>query len=84
MTEWMANSHPLWAAYRDLLEVKLIGLDTQPRIITVIISETWCQCFSKFVMGVAGLEAKQVCWGKHLCSGLKAVIEGGIHVICLL
>ena len=39
---------------------------------------------TKCVFVVTGVEAKEACGTEHLCGGLKAEIEGGIHAVRLL
>ena len=56
--EWLGNGRPPWAAYRDLMSGQLIMLDKQPGIRLVRVGETWRQMMAKFLLRVAGSEAK--------------------------
>ena len=71
MTEWLANSCPPWVAYHVVMAVRLIGLDKKPSVRPMGIDETRPQCFSKCILVIASLEAKEACSKDNLCGGLK-------------
>ena len=70
ITEWLENYCFPWTAYWALMTVHLIGQDNHPIIRIVGIIETWFCCFAKYVLAVAGPEAKEACGIEHLCVGL--------------
>ena len=54
--------------------VRLIALDKKSGFRPFGIRETWRRCFENYVLAVAGLEAKEACRIKQLCSVLKTGI----------
>ena len=72
--EWLGNGQPPWAAYRALMSGRLIVLDKQPGIRPVGVGETWQQMMAKFLLSVAGSEAKAACGTTHLAVGVEAGI----------
>ena len=40
LADWMANSSPPWAAYRELMACRLVALDKRPGVRPVGIGET--------------------------------------------
>ena len=84
ITEWLANSCLPWTVYWYLIKVHLIGQEKRPIIRLVGIIKTWCCCFSKYILAVACLEFEEACGMEHLCGGLEASVNSGIHVTSLL
>ena len=82
--EWLGNGRPHWAAYQALMSGRLIVLDKQPGIRPVGVGETWRRMMAKFLLRVAGTEAKAACGTTQLVGGLEAGIEGVIHAMRLL
>ena len=41
LTEWLANAHPPWAAYRALMACRLVALDKCPGVRPVGIGEVY-------------------------------------------
>ena len=82
--EWLGNGRPPWAAYRALMSGRLIALDKRPWIRPVGVGETWRRLMMKCLLKVDGPEAKSACDTNQLAGGLKAGIEGAIHVMCVL
>ena len=80
-TNWMANSNPPWAAYRALMACRLVALDKQPGTRPVGIGESYRRLMAKCVLNVTGKHATQSCGNYNLCAGLKAGIEGAVHVV---
>ena len=69
------------ATYQALMSGRLIALDKQPGIRPVGVGETWRRMMVKFILRVAGLEAKRACGTTQLAGGLEAGIEGNIHAM---
>ena len=80
----MSNGCPPWSKYRALMLGTLIGLDKCPGVKPVGVVENWWRIMAKCVLVVVGLEAKEFCRTEHICIGLEARIEGGIHTVRLL
>ena len=81
LTTWIANQHPPWAAYRALMACRLVALDKQPGTRPVGIGELYRRLMAKCVLHTVGGRATNACGNYNLCVGLKAGIEGGVHVI---
>jgi len=81
LTEWLANGHPPWAAYRALMACRLVALDKQPGVRPVGIGEIWRRLMAKCVIAVAGSQATAACGNLNLCAGLPAGIEGAVHAV---
>ena len=79
--ECLGNGRPPWAAYRDLMRIRLITLDKQPGIRPVGLGETWQIMMAKCLLRVAGPEAKAACGTMQLTGGVEAGIEGAIHAM---
>ena len=79
--DWLANGRLPWAAYHTFMSVHLIALDKQPGVWSVVVGETWRSLFAKIVLRVTGPEATMSCQDEQLCAGLKAVIDGAVHVV---
>ena len=77
----MANSSPLWAAYRALMACCLVELSKWPRVLPVGIGETLRRALAKLVMRAAGEQANTACGNLQLCAGLEAGIEGATHAV---
>ena len=77
----MANSSPLWAAYRALMECRIVDLDKIPGVRPVGIGEALLRALIKLVMRAAGDQAKTACGNLQLCAGLVAGIEGATHAV---
>ena len=58
---------------------RLIILDKLPGVRLMGVGETWRHLFSKCVLKVTGYEATYACKDEHICTGLKAVIDGAVH-----
>ena len=63
---------------------RLIALDKQPGIRLVGLGETWRRRMARCLLRVAGQEAKAACGTTQLTGGMKAGIEGAIHVMRVL
>ena len=81
LAEWLANTHPPWAAYRALINGRLVAIDKCPGVRPVGIGELFRRLVAKCVLLVAGEEAQIACGVDQLCGGLEAGIEGGIHAM---
>ena len=81
LTDWMANSSPLWAAYRALISCRLVALDKRPGVGPVGIGETLRRALAILVMREAWDQAKTACGNLQLCAGLEAGIEGATHAV---
>ena len=77
--DWLANGGLPWASYREFMSFHLIVIDKKPSVRLVDVGETWQHLFSKTVLKVTVPEATITCQDKHLCAGLKAVIDGAVH-----
>ena len=81
LAKWMANSSPPWAAYRVLMECRLVALYKRPGVRPIVIWETLRRDLAKHIMRAAGGQAKTSCGNPQLCASLKAGIEGAIHAV---
>ena len=81
LTTWIANENPSWAAYRALMACRLVALDKQPGTRPVGIGEMCRRLMAKSVLATVGGRATSATGNYNLCVGLKAGIEGGVHVI---
>ena len=81
LDDWMANSSPLWAAYRALMACSLMALDKRPGVLPMGIGETLRRALTKLVMRAAGEQEKTACGNLQLCAGLEAGIEGATIAI---
>ena len=79
--EWLANTHPPWAAYRALMAGRLVALDKQPGVRPVGIGEIYRRLMAKSVLQAIGHQATSACGNLNLCAGLAAGIEGAIHAL---
>ena len=76
-SEWSANCHPPWAAYRALMAGRLVALDKSPGVRPVGIGSIFWRLFAKCLIKVIGHEATSACGNVNLlCAGLPAEIEG--------
>jgi len=80
-TEWLANEHPPWAAYRALMACRLMALDKEPGTRPVGIGEIYRRLMAKCVISVCGHTATAACGNVNLCAGLSAGIEGAVHAM---
>ena len=83
-TEWLGHGRPPWAAYRELLNGRMIVLDKQPGIRPVGVGETWRRLMAKGLLWVTGPEAKDACGTLQLAIGVEAGTEGAIHAMYFL
>ena len=81
LADWMANSSPPWAAYRALMDCRLVALDKRPGVRPVYIGEMLRQALAKLVMRAVGEQAKMACGNLQLCAGLKAGTEGATQAV---
>ena len=70
--EWLGNWRLPWVAYRALMSGRLIDLEKHPGIRLVGVGETWQRMMAKFLLKVAGAEAKASCGTTQLVGGLEA------------
>ena len=82
--EWLANERSPWAAYQDLLYVRLIGLYKNTGVLLVVMGETWLRLVANCILKVISQYLKDACSTDQLCGGMEANFEGGIHEIHLL
>ena len=80
----MANETPPWAAYRALLQGRLVALDKMPGVRPINIKDLWSRLIAKCVIKVTKVEAQLACKTDQLCGGIEAGIEGGIRHMDLL
>ena len=80
-TNWLANTHPPWAAYRAMMANRLVALDKQPGTRPVGIGEIYRRLWAKCLLKAIGSQATAACGNYNLCAGLQAGIEGAIHAI---
>jgi hypothetical protein len=81
LAEWLANSHPPWAAYRGLMACRLVALDKDPGVRPIGIGEIYRRLLAKCLLKVAGAEATAAAGNLNLCAGLAAGIEGAVHAV---
>eukprot|EP00957_Ditylum_brightwellii_P120365 9184134-Ditylum_brightwellii.AAC.2 len=81
---WVGNTFPSWAALCAFVSSCLIGLDKCPGTQPVDIGGILLRLVGKSILSVGGEEVKTACGANQLCSGLRAGIEGGIHMMGLL
>ena len=81
---WMANLCPLWAAYRELISGRLIGLDKCPGSSPVRVGETCWRLLANCVLTLMGEDSKEACGTEQLYRGFEDAIYGGIHTVWLL
>ena len=79
LVNWLDNQSPTWAAYREFISGCLIALYKQSGVLPVGIGETWRFVFPNFLLKVTGPNTTNTFQYDHLCSGLKAVIDGTVH-----
>lgn len=77
---WESNDFPPWAAYRAIMSGHLVALDKCPGIHPIGIGEICRRLFAKCLLSKAATEATEACNTNQLCAGLKAWIEGAVHV----
>ena len=58
---------------------RLIMLDKQPVIHTVVVRETWRRIFAKIMLNVKGPEDTMVCQDDQTCAVIKVGIESAVH-----
>ena len=80
-TDWLANHHPPWAAYRALMAGRLVALDKQPGVRPLGIGSIFRRLMAKSVIKVIGRQATHSCGSLNLCAGLPAGIEGAVHAM---
>ena len=80
-TNWLANSHPPWAAYRALMAARLVALDKEPGVRPVGIGEIYRRLMAKTTIKATGTKATVACGSSNLCAGLPAGIEGAVHAL---
>jgi hypothetical protein len=78
-SEWLSNESPQWAAIRALNAKRGVAVDKVPGTRPVHVGEALMRLLGKDLLSTAGDEAKQACGSVHLCAGLEAGVEGGIH-----
>ena len=78
-SHWLANKSPPWTDYSAFMSGRLILVDKQPSVCPIGVGETWRNIFGKIVIKVKGPEDIMVCQDDQICSGLKVVIDGGVH-----
>ena len=79
--DWISNGSLPWTDYRAFMFGHLIALDKPPGVRLVGVGETWRCLLSKIVLKVTGPEATMAYQYDQLCAGLKAVIDGAVHVV---
>ena len=79
--DWLTNGSPPWTAYRVFMSGRLIALYKQPGVRLVGVGKTWRLLLSKIVLKVTGQEATMAYQYDQLCAGLKALIDGAVHVV---
>ena len=80
----MSNERTPWAAYRAMINGRLIALDEHPGIRPVGMGETCIWLMAKYLIRVTGQEVKSACGTDQLAGGVGAGTEGGIHAMCIL
>ena len=80
---WLANTHPPWAAYRAMMANRLVALDKEPGTRPVGIGEIYRRLWAKCVLKSVGTQATAACGNFNLCAGLQAGIEGAVHAVHL-
>ena len=78
---WLANTHPPWAAYRAMMANRLVALDKQPGTRPVGIGEIYRRLWAKCLLKAIGTQATTACSNFNLCAGLQAGIEGAVHAV---
>jgi hypothetical protein len=80
-TEWLANEHSPWAAYRALMACRLAALDKEPGVRPVGIGEIYRRLFAKCVLEACGTQATDAAGNLNLCVGQPAGIEAAVHAL---
>jgi hypothetical protein len=80
-TNWLANTHPPWAAYRAMMANRLVALDKEPGTRPVGIGEVYRRLWAKCLLKAIGSQATAACGNYNLCAGLQAGIEGAVHAV---
>ena len=78
---WLANTHPPWAAYRAMMANRLVALDKEPGTRPVGIGEVYRRLWAKCLLKAIGSQATAACGNYNLCAGLQAGIEGAVHAV---
>jgi hypothetical protein len=81
LAKWLANEHPLWAAYRPLMACQLVALNKCPGVQPVGIGKVYRHLMAKCLLEVAGHQATAAAGNLNLCTGLPTGIEGAIHAV---
>ena len=55
LTEWLANTHPPWAAYRALMACRLVALDKCPGVRPVGVGEVYRRLMAKCVVAAVAV-----------------------------
>ena len=81
LTEWIANNIVPFEAIRALVANRLVALDKCPGVRPVGIGEILRRLCAKCLLQACGDDVTDICGKDQLCSGLRAGIKGGIHVM---
>ena len=80
-TGWLANESPPWAAYRNIMAVRMVALEKFPGVRPVGIGEVCCRLVVKLFLQDKGVQAKEAYGSFNLCAGLEEIIEGAIYTL---
>ena len=63
------------------MSVLMITLDKQAGVLPVSMGETWQRIFAKCILRIMGAKATNAYNDDQLCAGLKAGVDGAVHVV---
>ena len=69
--DWLANESPPWAAYRNIMAVRMVALDKFPGVRPVGIGEVCCRLVVNIFLQDKGVQAKEAYGSVNLCAGLE-------------
>jgi hypothetical protein len=81
LADYLANSHPPWAAYRALMACRQVTLDKDPGVRPIGIGEVYHHLFAKCILKIASGQATTAAGNLNLCAGLATDIEGTVHAV---
>ena len=80
-TTWLSNSTPPWAACHAPMSGQLITTVKCPRVCPIGIGKVQRHLFSKCIIAISKLEAKDSGGADQLHAGLESGVEGVIHAM---